>query len=233
MAVGGVVGGSGRGVLWRWNPLVNKITDSTWNDDAVSTTVDLLGRPVSYTDIWGNTTTTSYDQAGRVTATSGPEGPMTFGYDSSNGRATTTSDFGATLATSIYDTPTGRLAGVSYSTGLGTLLGYDADGRSNATVTIDPNSNVVSEDVVARSPAGRVVDESFLGASGMYDPTPTGNDYSYDGAGRLTQAAVPGVTFNYGYGTTSGCAADTAGANTNRTSLVITGVGASTTNYCY
>ena len=37
----------------------------------LTTKVDLGGRPVSYTDVWGWTTTRSYDQAGRPTAAHG------------------------------------------------------------------------------------------------------------------------------------------------------------------
>lgn len=40
----------------------------------ISITVYLLGRVVSYTDVWAKTTTTRYDQAGRVTQTVGPAG---------------------------------------------------------------------------------------------------------------------------------------------------------------
>ncbi len=38
------------------------------NGSMTTTTTDLLGRAVKYVDVWGTTTTTSYDQAGRVTS---------------------------------------------------------------------------------------------------------------------------------------------------------------------
>ncbi len=56
------------------DPLVTSVSDPA---GTVTTTVDLLGRTVSYTDVFGKTTTTAYDQAGRVTDTSGRRGPST------------------------------------------------------------------------------------------------------------------------------------------------------------
>ena len=53
------------------NPLVTSVTKSVSGGPTttLTTTVDLLGRPVSYTDANGNVTTTTYDQVGRVTST--------------------------------------------------------------------------------------------------------------------------------------------------------------------
>src|SRR5207237_5906202 len=53
------------------NPLVTSVADAA---GTITTTSDLLGRAVSYTDVWGDTTTTTYDQAGRLTDTNGPGG---------------------------------------------------------------------------------------------------------------------------------------------------------------
>ena len=56
------------------NPLVSSVAEGS---ATATTTVDLLGRVVSYTDTWNKTTTTTYDQAGRATDTSGPAGAAT------------------------------------------------------------------------------------------------------------------------------------------------------------
>jgi RHS repeat-associated protein len=54
----------------------------------------------------------------------------------------------------------------------------------------------------------------------------------YDGAGRLVQAYVNGVSdpYQFNYSASHSCGVATAGKNTNRTTLVI---GASTETYCY
>ncbi|MPY93945.1 MAG: DUF222 domain-containing protein [Acidimicrobiia bacterium] len=63
---------------WGGNPLVGRHADPV---GAITTTVDLLGRPVSYTDMNGVTTTTVYDPAtGRVPSNSSPAGSTTYDY---------------------------------------------------------------------------------------------------------------------------------------------------------
>ncbi|MGI8492488.1 MAG: RHS repeat-associated core domain-containing protein [Acidimicrobiales bacterium] len=79
-----------------------------------------------------------------------------------------------------------------------------------------------------------MTDHTVFANGNFVNPAGAGNaDYFYDGAGRLTQAILPATTYNYSYGPTSGCPANTAGANTNRSTLTVTGTGAGTTNYCY
>src|SRR5262249_49739610 len=53
------------------SPLVTSVSDPA---GTVTTEVDLLGRTISYRDVFGNTTTYTYDLAGRVTSSSGPAG---------------------------------------------------------------------------------------------------------------------------------------------------------------
>jgi len=205
------------------NPLVNSVTDSNWSGSAISATVDLLSRIISYTDIWGNTTTTTYNQAGQQIGTNGPMGTITAGYDQA-GEQTTTAQNSTTLATSTYDSTSGRLSSVSYSNSSSVALGYDANGRQNG-VTVNEHQGQTGE-TDTLSAAARISSSTPAGGG-------TSSTYTYDGAARVTQAALPAVTYNYGYAATTGCPANGAGANTNRTSLVVTGSGAGTTNYCY
>ncbi|MGI8492489.1 MAG: LamG-like jellyroll fold domain-containing protein [Acidimicrobiales bacterium] len=93
------------------NPLVNSVTDTNWPGASITSTVDLADRVVSYTDIYNNTTTTSYDQVGRQTATSSPAGTIGDSYDPATGRQSTVTDNGTTLATSTYDS-NGQLSSV-------------------------------------------------------------------------------------------------------------------------
>ena len=103
-------------------------------------------------------------------------------------------------------------------------------------------ATVNNETTVALGTAGQISIYNAVGSAdvivdveGYFAPgtTTAASSYSYDGAARLTQAALPATTYNYGYGATTTCPANSAGANTNRTSLVVTGTGAGTTNYCY
>jgi RHS repeat-associated protein len=212
------------------NPFVNKVTDSTWGSSSISSTVDLLGRTVSYADIWGHTFTTNFDQAGRQTSTIGPLGTLTQNYDAGTGRSTTVVLGSTTLATPAYDTATGRLTSVVYGNNSGTTQHYDEFGRQYANVVYDAQGS--TGDVVTRSLAGRVKDQQVFSGGAFVDAS-TGDNYLYDGAGRLTEARLPGTTNAYGYGAAGVCTAPSAGANTNRTTLTITGTGAGSTSSCY
>ena len=213
------------------NPIVNKVVDSSWGTSSVSMNVDMLGRTRDYTDIWGNVVSTTYDQAGRQTSTTGPLGTLTQNYDPATGRATTTVLQGNTLATPTYESSTGRLHSVAYGNGAGTVFSYDTNGRESGVGVVDNQG--WSGDVVERSLAGRVKDQDVFSGGALVDAAPSQDNYVYDGAGRLTEARLPGTTYAYGYGTATGCTAPAAGANTNRTNLTVTGAGGGTTTSCY
>src|SRR5207249_3729931 len=83
------------------SPLVTSVSDAA---GTITTTVDLLGRVVSYTDVWGNTTTSSYDQPGRLTDSSGPIGAQHWDYDA-GGRVSTQQLDGSVIATAIWSGP--------------------------------------------------------------------------------------------------------------------------------
>jgi RHS repeat-associated protein len=213
------------------NPLVNALTDSVWSSTRVEATIDLLNRVVSYTDIVGETTTTTYDQAGRVTNVNGPAGNRSQNY-TPEGRASTVQVDGVTLATPAYDAGTGRLTSVTYANGTTTTLGYDTFGRSNATGT-STGSTTVTGDRVTYSLGKRVKDQEVYTGSAYLDADPADDNYTYDAAGRLTNARLPGSTFAYSYGTSAACTAPNAGKNSNRSTATITGTGAGSTAYCY
>lgn len=213
------------------NPLVNAVTDSVWGSAGITATVDLLGRTVSYTDIYGDTTTTTYDQAGRLTNTNGPGGNRTQNY-TPEGQAGTVQVNGSTLATPTYDFTTGRLSSVAYANGTTTTLGYDNFGRTNAT-SATKGSTTITGDQVTYSLDSRVRDQQVYTGTSYVDANSGADNYFYDGAGRVTDGRLPGTTYAYGYGTSSGCTAPNAGKNTNRSTLTITGTGAGTKSCCY
>jgi RHS repeat-associated protein len=222
-AVAGMAGGA-RTVTAAYAGLLGDPRTATLSDPAgtITTTVDMLGRVVSYTDVFANTTTSGYDPAGRLTATTGRAGARHRAYDPA-GRVLSEQLDGASLASPGYDAA-GELATVAYANGTAlSSLGRDAAGRTTALAFTQAGGSPLVSDAVERSQSGRVV-------AGTVDATST-STFAYDGAGRLSAATVAGRAFSYAFDATGGCGAlGTAGANANRTSVTDNGV---TTTYCY
>jgi len=229
------------------NPLITSASDAT---GTITATHDLLGRVTQVVDVWGKTSTTVYDQAGRVAQTTGPEGTRTVTYDDS-GAITAVTLNGAVVATTQYDPTTGRPLGYAYPSGAGnggngtSSRGINADGslaadlqveahgRSTGVAWVQPDGTTVitSDQITNRTIGGRLLDRKIDGV----DPNPAGENYQYDAAGRLTMGySDAGVRWDYAFAATSSCstpgANNAAGKNTNRTSAV---TAAGTTNYCY
>ncbi|WP_233224144.1 PA14 domain-containing protein [Amycolatopsis sp. BJA-103] len=219
------------------DPLTSSVAD---DKGTVTTTTDLLGRVVSYTDVNGVRTATKYDQVGRVTASevTPPDAAdqtkvVSFTYDDA-GRVLTQKLGDTTLATVAYDNA-GELASVDYANG--TSLASVSKDNGARLLSLDwktsDNKNVVSK--VGRTSAGTIVDESLAGQ----DARPDAPNYVYDAVGRLTEAYVTGHHYTYDY--TSAASATcpngsvgNAGLNTNRMRLLDqTATGTAETRYCY
>lgn len=218
------------------NPLVSSTSDPSVtgspNGGTTTTVVDLLGRVVSYTDVWGVATTTSYDNVGRpevsTTTATGKTFKTALEYDTDGkitkvlegGRAV---DGGKTLAVPTYAPATGELTAVAYPGGTG-----NAGNGTSVSIARDPAGALREltsafagalsvKDTVMRSQSGRVLSDTVQ-ATGA---SPSSSTYGYDGAGRLTTATIPRHQLTYGYGTPAGCSGSNprAGANGNRTTL--------------
>ena len=239
------------------DPLVSSVTDSA---GTITVRVDLLGRTVAYTDVWGVVTTPTFEaQTGRVlattiTPTSGAAIVYNYTHDV-DGKVLTVSTpaHSGPLATAAYNPTTGELTGVTYGNG-SSLTGLQRS-PSGAPLAMEwafpqaggqPQASVVEQ--VERTRAGRIIANTLTSGSQGYSSW-----YRFDGASRMTQAtlslngAVDHV-LNYGFGTTgTACAGFTgavanAGANGNRTTFsdahttVVEGVSTvstSSTTYCY
>ncbi|MCB1030661.1 MAG: hypothetical protein KDA95_04945, partial [Acidimicrobiales bacterium] len=223
------------------NPLVTSQSDTVDSGTTRTTTtaVDLLGRVRQYEDAWGNVTITSYDQVGRTAQILSPAGTETFSYDANGNPGPTVVD-SVTLATPYYDAA-GRLSWVQYANGIKSdAVTYDNYGNeTSATWRRISDNAVLSTETAAYDLAGRIVELVTDGNN----PNPSGPEYTYDRAGRLTSAytttrssggTISTLHTSYGFGTASGtCGGGTqsaAGKNTNRTSQT---VGSTTTTYCY
>jgi RHS repeat-associated protein len=224
------------------SPMVTTVTDPA---GTIQSETDLLGRVIAYKDVWGNTTTFSYDQAGRETGNAGPVGTIVKGYDNADRLKTLTRN-NQELATVAYDPANGRVTSTAYPTGTGKAgngttgtFAYDGVGRPSGVTWTGPGGAVLTKDEVGRSLGGDIVDQKTDG-----NDHHAGNDYVYDAAGRLTEAFVPApagvasrhVCYEFGTTTPNGCGAPTvaavpAGLNTNRTRQIIQGGATSTYTY--
>ncbi len=208
------------------NPLV---TSSSDDKGTITTTTDLLGRTSSYTDIYGDTTNTTYDALGRLSTQTSPAGSVRYKYDANNLLKTEQIN-GKVYATVSYDTYD-RLAKVAYNQAnklkLSTIT-YDQLGRQVGVSYTMGDGKAKLSDSVTRSQSGQII-------SGTDDGY--GQNYSYDLADRLTAATVGPYQFTYGYSAPSSCASTDnpqANRNSNVTAISTTFGGATATqNYCY
>ncbi|HEV7973826.1 PA14 domain-containing protein [Amycolatopsis sp.] len=219
------------------DPLTSSVADTF---GIITTQTDLLGRTVSYTDVQGTRTDSTYDLIGRVVQeTVTPPNPAdppqvtTFTSDDA-GRLLSTKLGDVVLATSTYDNA-GEPASVTYANGSAlTAIGKDNAGRATSlTWKTSDNKNTVSQ--VTRTRAGTVIDESLAGV----DARPDGPNYIYDTVGRMTEAYVVGHHYTYDFTSTAPAACPigtqpNAGLNTNRVRLLDqTSAGTAETGYCY
>jgi RHS repeat-associated protein len=225
------------------NPLTSNVSDTRASGGTVTTGTDLIGRMVTYSDTLSQLTQVSYNQAGQVTTNNGPRGALTYTYDPDSGNLATVSVNGTEVAWTYYVTATNRLGTVDYANGTGAAIGYDANGRENSLVYTKPGGSpvTVTGDQITTSPAGRIISELENINGALTNPNPAGpnaTDYTYDDAGRLISASLPGSVATYGYGTSpaaDACQQPAAGANTDRTNVTITPASgaATSTDYCY
>ena len=230
------------------DPLTTWVKDpsvgTSLNGGTSTTVTDLLGRVVTYTDVWGVKTTTTYDTAGRPAAqsTTVPGGGT---YTSANsydtdGKVTEVKSGGKVIAVPTYSA-TGELQSVDYPAattanpnraGNGTSLniGKNDTGAVTSLSWAFPAGAAPVTDAVIRSQSGRVLTNTVTDG-----PTVNHSSYTYDATGRLTAATIPQHQLTYAYDPTGGCGPNTrAGMNGNRTRSTDSFNGTTTTtNYCY
>lgn len=213
------------------DPLTGRAEDPA---GAITTTVDLLGRTVSYTDVWGTVTTTGYNLLGQATTSTvtPPGGTATvteLGYNTDGQVETVTVD-SVLLADPAYTT--GQLTGVSYANGSSLAeLQRNPAGALTGMSWLFPGGQQPVKDAVFRSQSGRIVANTLSDGSTDHD-----SRYGFDGAGRLVSAVIPGHTLTYEFAGTGGCGLNTrAGLNGNRTSFTDLPKDGTpvTTSYCY
>ncbi len=202
------------------NPMVTQVTDST---GTITTETDVLGRTVRSEDVWGTRTEPAYEPlTGRmlsvtVTPPTGPAHTLYYDYDV-EGKVVEVRMGGKVIAAPDYNTATQLLTSVAY--GNGVELASITRAATGATTGLDWNFPSTQNDVavnVVRSQSGRITQATTVDGA----VTETGT-YTFDTAGRLTQANLQGAGWShqlgYEFAGSSGCGVDTAaGLNGNRT----------------
>lgn len=220
------------------DPLTSSVSDPA---GTITTVSDLLGRAVSYTDVWGTVTTTTYNILGQRTATtSTPPGGTAVGerftYNLDGQPAAILNSDGSTLATLTYTT--GVLTEVQFPAGSGNAgngttgtFTYGPTGASTDLTWTFPGTQDAVADNVIRSQAGRILQDAITDGATSYPST-----YSYDSAGRLVSAVIPHNTLTYSFATSAGCGVNpAAGSDGNRTGYTDSTNGGTplTVAYCY
>ncbi|MFE7753058.1 DNRLRE domain-containing protein [Streptomyces sp. NPDC057428] len=214
-----VTGGTGTGTpatTTTYDEDNGQLATQSSNDQTTTYHYDDLGRQMSYDDGSGNNTTTAYDILDRpVRRTDSAPSTVTYAYDTAGDLKTLTDSVAGTF-TGTYDAD-------------GTLTSETLPGSYALTVDTDPAGQVTDRSytasdgtTVASDTAGYTVDGYRAGHT-QSDGTTVQSAYTYNNAGRLTQAADI---------TTTGCTtrAYTFDANGNRTALTNTSDNCSSTD---
>jgi RHS repeat-associated protein len=202
-----------------------------FDNQALVTTYDALGRVKEYADADGNKATTTFDLMSRPQTVNDGKGTQTMVYDASTGVPTQLQDSAAGTFTATYDAD-GNITSKVLPNGLASKTSYDSTGEPTHRAYLKTSGCLAectwlyfNQDYSAQ---GQVVSQGSTLSSQIY---------SYDRVGRLTQVldAPRGgscTTRTYSYD-----------ADSNRTSLVTRSAGAggacdttsagSTQNYSY
>jgi len=184
------------------------------SETTTETTIDLLGRLVTYRDLTGAVFEYGYDvqgnQVSRVTSVDGAEVVRaTQEFDDVTGRPTRMSIDGNEVARVRYD-DAGRVSSVAYATGVSQEFAYRANGTVESTAVTLADGALVTE-ATDTNAAGRIGTRvTRVKDAGGLDTKRTWS-YAYDGAARLAKADLDvagdqaGVgadkrRFDYGFG---------------------------------
>jgi RHS repeat-associated protein len=153
-----------------------------FDSQAITIAYDELGRPVQYTDADGNTSKTTYDLLGRTATVFDGKGTETYGYDETSGVLVALNDSAAGTFTAAYDAE-GKMVEEGLPDGLVAKTTYDEAGqptkRSYTKALSCSEKCTWTEESNERSIRGQILSQTSLSSS---------QQYSYDGAGRLTLA---------------------------------------------
>jgi RHS repeat-associated protein len=220
------------------DPFKTSVTDSVLG--TAYTTIDLLGRTTSSSDVFGYDYTVTYNDLGQVTQRTTPVGAESYEYDN-YGRPTTYKLNDVTQTVTSYDSY-GRASGITYPNAKNTATGQemkltqikrDSLQRTNGNV-FALGDGAVYDESVTYSVSGRVSEASQTLGTNSID-----HYYYYDDVGRLTLAMIEKMEYEYGYDTPSPLCASvaghnpTSGKNSNRTWQTATNIIDDDTDFTY
>ncbi len=152
-----------------------------FDNQAITTTYDTLGRITAYTDADVKKSTVSYDLLGRPVSTFDAKGTQTMSYDPTSGLLVSLSDSGAGTFTASYDAD-GNMVQRSLPNGLVATTTYDEAGAP-VGLSYDKVAGCSSECNWLSFSAERSIHGQVLSQTS----TLSTQDYAYDKAGRLGQ----------------------------------------------
>ncbi|MEU1183824.1 DNRLRE domain-containing protein [Streptomyces sp. NPDC005820] len=159
------------------------LATETSNSQTINHTYDVLGRQISYADGSGNTTTTAYDSQNRpVTVSDSAPSTTTYTYDSTTGYpAKVTDSVAGTFTATAYDAD-GDLTAETLPSGYTLTQTYNTIGAPTRRTYKDSSNTTVLDDQADYTILGTEADHTENNGAA------TSTDYTYDAAGRLTQA---------------------------------------------
>jgi RHS repeat-associated protein len=185
-------------------------TDSAGTARSTVAKTDWLARALSYTDENATITRTTYDQAGRATATyrtfSGQaESQLTaLAYASATARLASITEYasGTGRTTSFTYDDAGKLLSATRPNGVVTTNTFDANRGWLNSISNIKNANELSPWTYTRNPSGKVASEATTGRT---------RNFTFDAAGRLTRTVEGATTRNYSFDADSNrCSTSTA-----------------------
>jgi RHS repeat-associated protein len=193
-------------------------------------TVDLLGRVVSETNLAGETVETTYDIVGNVSrvvmtppvGAGAPQLRFDYAYGTQSALLLSTTVNGVAAATLTRDSSSGLVTAIDYAGAATMAMGYSPSGTvDSVTVSTDDARFSRVNDTVTMTPAGRISERSTIVRGTAASSIDVG--YVYDSAGRLQRATYSGdadAAFAYRYSTqqAGACASSyAAGRDAQRT----------------
>ena len=168
-------------VFTAYHPTLGLPTTTSTSDGTITRGHDMLGRVVSYGDVNGNTSTTTYDLLGRPATTTDGKGSQTRTYDGATGDLTGMTISGVGTLSASYDAD-GKLTREAYPNGIAADTTYDETGEASKleytkTTNCGTDCTWYSDRVTSSIHDQWLTETSTLG----------NKDYAYDAVGRLKQ----------------------------------------------
>ncbi len=161
---------------------VQKWAVSTMQAQATTTSYDALGRPVEYEDADGNVSKTTYDLDGRPVSTSDNKGSQTLTYDATSGLPVKLEDSAAGTFTAAYDAD-GNMTERTLPNGITAKTTFnEVDQPMSLSYT---KATYCGESCTWLS---ETLERSIYGQISSINGTLVNDAYTYDRAGRLTEA---------------------------------------------